>query len=184
MPSKVLRVDANTLKYQVPGGMLSNMIGQLKQFNAMDKYYDVLAEIPQVRKDFGYPPLVTPTSQIVGTQAVMNVLFGRYKTFPNESKGLLRGEYGKLPAPVNEEVRKMAIGNDKVITCRPADLLKPEMDKYREEIRDQATLRRGRAPATPCSRRLRRSSLSIALRIRRRSIPRCSIRTTRPCRSN
>ena len=139
VPSKVLRVDANTLKYQVPGGMLSNMIGQLKQFNAMDKYYDVLAEIPQVRKDFGYPPLVTPTSQIVGTQAVMNVLFGRYKTFPNESKGLLRGEYGKLPAPVNEEVRKMAIGNDKVITCRPADLLKPEMDKYREEIRDQAT---------------------------------------------
>ena len=105
----------------------------------MDKYYDVLAEITQVRKDFGYPPLVTPTSQIVGTQAVMNVLFGRYKTFPNESKGLLRGEYGKLPAPVNEEVRKMAIGNDKVITCRPADLLKPEMDKYREEIRDQAT---------------------------------------------
>ena len=139
VPSKVLRVDANTLKYQVPGGMLSNMIGQLKQFNAMDKYYDVLAEIPQVRKDFGYPPLVTPTSQIVGTQAVMNVLFGRYKTFPNESKGLLRGEYGKLPAPVNEEVRKMAIGDDKVITCRPADLLKPEMDKYREEIRDQAT---------------------------------------------
>ena len=139
VPSKVLRVDANTLKYQVPGGMLSNMIGQLKQFNAMDKYYDVLAEIPQVRKDFGYPPLVTPTSQIVGTQAVMNVLFGRYKTFPNESKGLLRGEYGKLPAPVNEEVRKMAFGDDKVITCRPADLLKPEMDKYREEIRDQAT---------------------------------------------
>ena len=135
-PSKVLRVDANTLKYQVPGGMLSNMIGQLKQFNAMDKYYDVLAEIPRVRKDFGYPPLVTPTSQIVGTQAVMNVLFGRYKTFPNESKGLLRGEYGRLPAEVNEEVRKMAIGDAEVITCRPADLLKPEMDKYREEIRD------------------------------------------------
>ena len=135
-PGKVLRVDANTLKYQVPGGMLSNMIGQLKQFNAMDKYYDVLAEIPRVRKDFGYPPLVTPTSQIVGTQAVMNVLFGRYKTFPNESKGLLRGEYGRLPGEVNEEVRKMAIGDDKVITCRPADLLKPEMDKYREEIRD------------------------------------------------
>ncbi len=135
-PSKVLRVDANTLKYQVPGGMLSNMIGQLKQFNAMDKYYDVLEEIPRVRKDFGYPPLVTPTSQIVGTQAVMNVLFGRYKTCPNESKGLMRGEYGRLPAPVNEEVRKLVIGDDKVITCRPADLLQPEMDKYREEIRD------------------------------------------------
>ena len=137
--SKVLSVDANTLKYQVPGGMLSNMIGQLKQFNAMDKYYDVLAEIPRVRKDFGYPPLVTPTSQIVGTQAVMNVLFGRYKTFPNESKGLLKGEYGRLPAEVNEEVRKLAIGDAEVITCRPADLLKPEMDKYREEIREYYT---------------------------------------------
>ena len=136
--AKVLSVDANTLKYQVPGGMLSNMIGQLKQFNAMDKYYDVLAEIPRVRKDFGYPPLVTPTSQIVGTQAVMNVLFGRYKTFPNESKGLLRGEYGRLPGEVNEEVRRMAIGDDKVITCRPADLLQPELPKYREESKDIA----------------------------------------------
>lgn len=135
-PSKVLRVDANTLKYQVPGGMLSNMIGQLKQFNAMDRYYDVLEEIPRVRKDFGYPPLVTPTSQIVGTQAVMNVLFGRYKTCPNESKGLMRGEYGRLPGPVNEEVRKIVIGDDEVMTCRPADKLQPEMDKYREEIRD------------------------------------------------
>ena len=134
--SKVLSVDANTLKYQVPGGMLSNMIGQLKQFNAMDKYYDVLSEIPRVREDFGYPPLVTPTSQIVGTQAVMNVLFGRYKTCPNESKGLMRGEYGKLPAPVNEEVRKIVIGDDEVITCRPADRIPPEMDKYREEIRE------------------------------------------------
>ena len=105
----------------------------------MDKYYDVLAEIPRVRKDFGYPPLVTPTSQIVGTQAVMNVLFGRYKTFPTESKGLLRGEYGRLPAEVNEEVRKLAIGNQEVITCRPADQIKPEMDKYREEIREYYT---------------------------------------------
>ena len=137
--AKVLSVDANTLKYQVPGGMLSNMIGQLKQFNAMDKYYDVLAEIPRVRKDFGYPPLVTPTSQIVGTQAVMNVLFGRYKTFPNESKGLLRGEYGRLPAPVNEEVRRKVIGDAEVITCRPADLLKPELEKYRSEIGEYIT---------------------------------------------
>ncbi len=135
-PGKVLRVDANTLKYQVPGGMLSNMISQLKQFNAMDRYYDVLEEIPRVRKDFGYPPLVTPTSQIVGTQAVMNVLFGRYKTCPNESKGLMRGEYGRLPAPVNEEVRRQVIGDDKVLTCRPADLIKPEMATMREEIRD------------------------------------------------
>ena len=139
MDVKSLGVDVNTLLYQVPGGMLSNLISQLKQAGKDDKFYEVLAEVPRVREDAGYPPLVTPTSQIVGTQAVMNVLFGRYKTFPNESKGLLRGEYGKLPAPVNEEVRKMAIGDDKVITCRPADLLKPEMDKYREEIRDQAT---------------------------------------------
>ncbi len=104
---KVLSVDTNTLLYQVPGGMLSNLISQLKQANAEDKYYEVLAEIPRVRKDFGYPPLVTPTSQIVGSQAVLNVVSGeRYKMFPKESKGLLRGEYGELPAPVNEEVRK------------------------------------------------------------------------------
>ena len=133
---KSLRVDTNTLLYQVPGGMLSNLISQLKQANAENKYYDVLAEIPRVRKDFGYPPLVTPTSQIVGTQAVFNVLTGRYKMFPKESKALLRGEYGKLPGEVNEEVRHMAIGDDEVITCRPADLLKPELEHYREEIKD------------------------------------------------
>ena len=136
-PSRVLGVDVNTLQYQVPGGMLSNLIGQLKAANAMDKYYDVLAEIPRVRKDFGYPPLVTPTCQIVGTQAVMNVLYGeRYKMVPKESKGLLRGEYGKLPAPVNEAVRKQCIGDDKVITCRFADTLPPELDKLREEMRE------------------------------------------------
>lgn len=134
---KVLNVDTNTLLYQVPGGMLSNLISQLKQANAEDKYYDVLAEIPRVRKDFGYPPLVTPTSQIVGSQAVLNIVSGeRYKMFPKESKGLLRGEYGALPAPVNEEVRKKAIGDEEVITCRPADLLQPELKKYREEIKD------------------------------------------------
>ncbi len=136
---KVLSVDTNTLLYQVPGGMLSNLISQLKQANAEDKYYDVLAEIPRVREDFGYPPLVTPTSQIVGTQAVMNVLSGeRYKMVPKESKGLLRGEYGQVPGKVNEEVRKKAIGDAEVITCRPADLLQPEMDKYREEAKDIA----------------------------------------------
>ena len=134
---KVLNVDTNTLLYQVPGGMLSNLISKLKQANAEDKYYDVLAEIPRVRKDFGYPPLVTPTSQIVGSQAVLNVVSGeRYKMFPKESKGLLRGEYGALPAPVNEEVRKKAIGDEEIITCRPADLLEPELEKYREEIKD------------------------------------------------
>ena len=134
---KVLVVDTKALLYQVPGGMLSNMLGQLKQAGQEDRYYDVLAEVPRVRKDFGYPPLVTPTSQIVGTQAVMNIIGGeRYKMVPKESKGLLRGEYGKLPGEVNEDVRKKCIGNDEVITCRPADLLQPELAKYREEAKD------------------------------------------------
>jgi oxaloacetate decarboxylase alpha subunit len=133
---KVLNTDANTLVYQVPGGMLSNLISQLKQANAEDRYYDVLAEVPRVRKDFGYPPLVTPTSQIVGSQAVLNVLGGeRYKMVSKESKGLLRGEYGRLPGEVNEEVRKKCIGDAELITCRPADLIKPEMDEYREKTK-------------------------------------------------
>ena len=133
---KVLNVDTKTLVYQVPGGMLSNLISQLKAAGAEDKYYDVLAEVPRVRKDFGYPPLVTPTSQIVGTQAVMNVLSGeRYKMVPKESKGMLKGEYGALPGEVNEEVRKKCIGDDKVITCRPADLIKPELENYAREMK-------------------------------------------------
>lgn len=137
LDTKVLSVDVNTLLYQVPGGMLSNLISQLKQANAEDKYYQVLEEIPRVREDFGYPPLVTPTSQIVGSQAVLNVISGeRYKTFTKESKALLHGEYGMLPGKVNEEVRRKAIGDEEVITCRPADLLKPELDSYREQIKD------------------------------------------------
>jgi len=137
---KVLNTDPNTLLYQVPGGMLSNLINQLKEAHAEDRYYDVLEEVPRVRKDFGYPPLVTPTSQIVGTQAVLNVLSGeRYKMVTKESKALLRGEYGKLPGEVNPEVCKKAIGDDEVITCRPADLLSPELEKYREETKDIAT---------------------------------------------
>lgn len=137
---KVLNVDTNTLLYQVPGGMLSNLISQLKQAGKEDKYYDVLAEIPRVREDYGYPPLVTPSSQIVGTQAVMNVIMGeRYKAFTKESKAMLRGEYGKLPGTVNEEVRaKAGIKPEDVITCRPADLLEPEVEKYREEFKDIA----------------------------------------------
>ena len=137
---KVLRVDTNTLLYQVPGGMLSNLISQLKQAGKEDKYYDVLAEIPRVRKDFGYPPLVTPSSQIVGTQAVMNVIMGeRYKTFPKESKGLLRGEYGALPGEVNPEVRALAgIDPEAVITCRPADNIAPELETYKEQFKDIA----------------------------------------------
>ena len=137
--SKVLRVDPNTLLYQVPGGMLSNLISQLKQANAENRLDEVLAEVPRVRADFGYPPLVTPTSQIVGTQAVFNVLMGRYKTFTKESKGLLRGEYGELPGEVNEEIRKMAIGSDEVISCRPADLLKPELETIKEQYSDIAS---------------------------------------------
>ena len=134
---KSLRVDTNTLLYQVPGGMLSNLISQLQQANKEDKYYEVLEEIPRVREDFGYPPLVTPTSQIVGSQAVLNVIAGeRYKTFSKESKALLHGEYGSLLGKVNEDVRRKAIGDAEVITCRPADLLKPELESYREEIKD------------------------------------------------
>ncbi len=135
---KVLKVDVNTLKYQVPGGMLSNLINQLKQAGKSDKLYEVLAEVPRVRKDFGYPPLVTPTSQIVGTQAVMNVITGeRYKMNPKESQGLMAGEYGQLPAPVNEEVRKKVIGSRKVITSRPVDDPSygvKHLDEFRKEI--------------------------------------------------
>ncbi len=136
---KVLGVDGNTLLYQVPGGMLSNLMGQLKDNGAEDRLYEVLAEVLRVRKDFGYPPLVTPTSQIVGTQAVLNILLGeRYKMITKESKGLLKGEYGTLPAEVNEEVRKKAIGDEEVITVRPADLLEPELEKYTKEAGDLA----------------------------------------------
>ena len=137
LDKKVLRVDTNTLLYQVPGGMLSNLIGQLKQAGKEDKLMEVLAEVPRVREDFGYPPLVTPTSQIVGTQAVFNVIAGeRYKMVTKESKALLRGEYGRLPAPVNEEVRKKCIGDAPVITHRPADDIPPEYEKYKAEIKD------------------------------------------------
>ena len=133
-------MDTNPLLYQVPGGMLSNLISQLKQAGKEDKYYDVLAEIPRVRKDCGYPPLVTPTSQIVGTQAVMNIIMGeRYKTFTKETKAMLKGEYGRLPGEVNEEVRaKAGIKPEDVITCRPADLLEPELEKYKAEFADLA----------------------------------------------
>ena len=135
--AKAREIDVNALLYQVPGGMLSNLVSQLEQMHAADRFYDVLKEIPRVRKDFGYPPLVTPTSQIVGTQAVMNVLSGgEYKIFTKESKALLRGEYGSLPGEVNEAIRQKAIGDDQVIHCRPADLLAPELDKYRSETKE------------------------------------------------
>ena len=142
MPGQVLRTDVNALIYQVPGGMLSNLISQLKSANALDKFEQVLAEVPAVREDFGYPPLVTPTSQIVGTQAVLNVLQGgRYRSFTKESKALLKGEYGRLPAPVNQDIQRLALGEEEPITVRPADLIKPELDRLTEETRDFAKSR-------------------------------------------
>ena len=127
-------IDADVLLYQIPGGMLSNLISQLKEQNALDRYNDVLEEMPRVRKDMGYPPLVTPTSQIVGIQAVMNVLGGeRYKTVSNEVKEYMKGNYGRPPSPVNPEIAKKIIGDEEVITCRPGDLLEPEFDKFKSE---------------------------------------------------
>ena len=132
---KVLKVDVNALIYQVPGGMLSNLVSQLKNANKSDKLNEVLEEVPRVRADVGYPPLVTPSSQIVGTQAVMNVIAGeRYKMVTKEFKSLVRGEYGKTPLPISDEIKKKIIGDEKQITCRPADNLKPELDKLRAEI--------------------------------------------------
>ena len=135
LDTKLLGVDINTLKYQVPGGMLSNLVSQLKQQGKEDKLDEVLKEVPEVRKDFGYPPLVTPSSQIVGTQAVLNVLMGeRYKMVTKESKAIAKGEYGSTPVPIDPEFVKKIIGDEEPISCRPADLLEPELDKLRSEI--------------------------------------------------
>jgi len=134
MNPKVLGVNIKTLLYQVPGGMLSNLVSQLQQQNAEDKYYEVLKEIPRVRADYGYPPLVTPSSQIVGTQAVLNILAGeRYKMVTKESKAVVRGEYGRTPVPISEEIKKIIIPGEEIITCRPADLLEPEVEKLKKE---------------------------------------------------
>ena len=133
--SEFTREDVMVQVSQVPGGMMSNLANQLKEQNALDKIRDVFEEIPRVRKDLGYPPLVTPTSQIVGTQAVYNVLAGeRYKTITNEVKRYLSGGYGQPPAPVDAQLQKRAIGNGEVMDCRPADLLKPELAKLRSDI--------------------------------------------------
>lgn len=135
LTDKVKGIDVNTLIYQVPGGMLSNLINQLKKAGKEDKLSECLAEVPNVRKDCGYPPLVTPSSQIVGTQAVMNVITGeRYKMVTKETKDLFAGKYGKLPLPVNEEVAKKVLGNAERITCRPADLLKPEYEEVKKKV--------------------------------------------------
>ena len=132
-------VDSRILVAQVPGGMLTNLESQLKEQNALDRFDAVLDEIPKVRKDLGYIPLVTPTSQIVGSQAVINVLMGeRYKSITKETQGVLRGEYGATPAAVNKTLQKKVLGTDKPITCRPADLLEPELDKLAAELKAQA----------------------------------------------
>jgi len=136
---KSFQINPNILTYQVPGGMLSNMIKQLTDQGAMDKYEEVLREIPKVRKDMGYPPLVTPLSQMVGTQSVLNILGGeRYKMCAKEIKDYLHGKYGKAPAPVNEEIKEKIIDDDEVITCRPADLLEPEFEGLKEKYKDIA----------------------------------------------
>ena len=136
---KSFEINPNILTYQVPGGMLSNMIKQLSDQGAMDKYEEVLKEIPKVRKDLGYPPLVTPMSQMVGTQSVLNILSGeRYKMCAKEIKDYLHGRYGKAPAQIDEAIKKKIIGDDEVITCRPADLLEPEFEKLKEQYKDIA----------------------------------------------
>jgi HMGL-like./Conserved carboxylase domain. len=133
--ARVMGVDVNALVYQVPGGMLSNLVSQLRQAGREELLPEVLKEIPRVRKDLGYPPLVTPTSQIVGTQAVMNVISGeRYRMVPKETKALVKGEYGRTPAPVSEEIAKKITGDKERITCRPADLIPNELEKIRKEM--------------------------------------------------
>lgn len=132
-------VDVRVLRYQIPGGMLSNLISQLREQGALDRYEEVLAEVPRVRKDLGYPPLVTPSSQIVGTQSTLNVLLGeRYKLIPQEVHNYVKGMYGRSPAEINPELKKRILGDDEPIDCRPADLLEPGFEKAKEEIGDLA----------------------------------------------
>ena len=136
------QIDTNVLIYQIPGGMLSNLVSQLKEQNALDKYEAVLAEMPRVREELGYPPLVTPTSQIVGTQAVLNVLMGeRYKVIPKEVKDYVRGLYGRSPSPLRPEIIGKIIGDEEPINCRPADLLKPEYNKKKKEAENMGIVK-------------------------------------------
>lgn len=135
--TKVLNVDVRTLKYQVPGGMLSNLVSQLNAQGKLDKFDEVLEEVPRVREDLGYPPLVTPMSQMVGTTAVFNVLLGeRYKMVPKETKNYVKGLYGKPTVPIKEDIKQKIIGDEEVYTGRPADLLEPELDKLKDEIKE------------------------------------------------
>jgi len=133
----VFNVDTRVLSYQIPGGMMSNLLSQLASQNASNKFEDVLVELPRVREDLGYPPLVTPTSQMVGTQAVFNVVLGeRYKMIPSEIKAYVKGQYGKPVVPISEEIKNKIIGDEEVITVRPADLLPPQLENYKEEIKE------------------------------------------------
>ncbi|MDW7731630.1 MAG: sodium-extruding oxaloacetate decarboxylase subunit alpha [Methanolobus sp.] len=137
------QIDTNVLLYQIPGGMLSNLVSQLKEQNALDKYNDVLAEMPRVRAELGYPPLVTPTSQIVGTQAVLNVLMGeRYKVIPREVKDYVRGLYGRPPQKIDDAIVGKIIGNEEPISCRPADLLEPEYEKMKKEAEEMGLVKK------------------------------------------
>jgi len=139
MMPKSMATDTQCLTYQVPGGMLSNLLSQLKQMNALDKFEEALMETPKVRADMGYPPLVTPTSQMVGVQAVRNVLDGeRYKTVSKEIKAYCRGEYGETPAPINPEIRAQILGDEKPVEGRFADTLEPVVEKARAELGDLA----------------------------------------------
>jgi len=137
--SGIKGVDVRVLQFQIPGGMLSNLVSQLRGQNAEDRYEDVLKEVPRVREELGYPPLVTPSSQIVGTQATLNVVLGeRYKVIPEEVRQYVRGYYGRPPAPIDPEIKRLVIGDEEPIDCRPADLLEPGMEKARREIGDLA----------------------------------------------
>ena len=129
-----ISIDPKILSSQIPGGMLSNLLNQMKEMGVADEYDALLSEMPRVRKELGYPPLVTPTSQIVGTMAVMNVVLGRYKMIPQEVRNLVAGKYGRTPGPIDPEVKRLAIGNQEPITCRPADMIPPALDTYRKRL--------------------------------------------------
>ena len=127
-------IDPKVLTFQIPGGMLSNLLNQMKEMGVADKYPQLLEEMPRVRAELGYPPLVTPTSQIVGTMAVLNVAVGRYKMIPREVKDLVAGKYGRTPAPIDPEIKRLVIGDAEPVTCRPADLIEPQLEKFRARL--------------------------------------------------
>ena len=147
---RALHGDPNVLVHQIPGGMYSNLISQLKEMKALDRLDEVLEEVPRVREDLGYPPLVTPTSQIVGTQAVLNVLFGRYKMVSQETKNYVKGLYGRPPAPIKEEIVKLILGDEKPIDVRPADLLEPMLEKAKKELEEKGYLEKEEDVVTYC----------------------------------